>query len=433
MKIIGLKSENVKRLRAVEITPDGSTVIIGGQNGQGKSSVLDSIAYALGGEKLIPAEPLRRGEQSGRAEVRLDGDPAKGIPPLVVERRFSASGATSLSIKAADGSMKISSPQSLLNSLCGKIAFDPLEFSRMKPADQAATLKKLVGLDFAKLDADRKKLYDERTEVNREVKRLEGALASTPQHPDAPAEEVAAAELIGELKQRQELANRNNEERQKLRDLAAMIDAADREEAALMEEISRLQRKLAERQAASDALRLRHAEQFAVARSLTDPDVSTVEARIFDVDAVNAKVRANQARAKLASEIQAAKARSDDLTRKIDRIDSAKELQLQSAAWPVDGLGFDADGITFNGLPFEQASSAEQLRVSVAIGLALNPTLRVLLIRDGSLLDDRSLAMVAEMATAADGQVWIERVSDGTECSVVIEDGTVRQVAATAV
>jgi hypothetical protein len=106
-------------------------------------------------------------------------------------------------------------------------------------------------------------------------------------------------------------------------------------------------------------------------------------------------------------------------------VDAGKTEKLAAAKFPVDGLSFDETGVTFGGLPFEQASSAEQLRISVAIGIALNPKLKVLLIRDGSLLDADSLKLVAEMAADSDAQVWVERVDDTRKVGVVIEDGSV--------
>lgn len=433
MKITELRSENVKRLQAVQITPEGSVVVIGGKNGQGKSSILDSIAYALGGEKLIPSQPLRRGEQSGRIWIQLDGDKAKGVPPLVIERRFNASGTTSLSVKAAGGALKIGSPQTLLNSLYGRSAIDPVEFSRMKPADQVDTLKKLVGLDFAKLDGERKKHFDARTETNREAKRLEASLASTPRHDDAPEQEVSVAELMAELKKAREVNAVNEEKRQSVCDCMDSIDLTKSHIASLKADIVWFQKSLQEAEERLVAQEQALKDTRESAEAVKDVDIGSIETQIAQADAINAKVRANQFRAKTEAELAEAKAKADQLTHSIEKIDTAKELQMSAATWPIDGLGFSSEGITFNGLPFDQASSAEQLKVSVAIGLVLNPTLRVLLIRDGSLLDADSLALVAQMAEEAGGQVWVERVSDGEECSVVIEDGQVRQVAATAV
>jgi hypothetical protein len=155
-------------------------------------------------------------------------------------------------------------------------------------------------------------------------------------------------------------------------------------------------------------------------------DPAPIRQRIADAEGTNAKARANAERARVAAELEEARARAGALTALIDALDADKAMQLAEAKFPVEGLAFDEGGVRLNGVPFSQASAAEQLRVSVAMGLAMNPRLRVLLIRDGSLLDDDSLALVAAMAAESDAQVWMERVGDGAECSVVIEDGAVR-------
>ncbi|MBN2133639.1 MAG: hypothetical protein JW741_29325, partial [Sedimentisphaerales bacterium] len=156
-------------------------------------------------------------------------------------------------------------------------------------------------------------------------------------------------------------------------------------------------------------------------------DTAATEAEIAAAGTVNVAVRNKKYQRRLANEHAALCKESAALSDSIDQIDADKAALLAEAEWPVPGLGFDEGGVTLNGLPFEQASSAEQLRVSVAMGLAVNPTLRILLIRDGSLLDADGLRMVAELAAERDGQVWIERVGEGAECSVVIEDGAIKQ------
>lgn len=167
MHIVQLTSENVKRIRAVTITPDGNIVIVGGDNGMGKTSILDSIAMALGGGKLIPAQPLRKGQKHGRVEVDL-GD-------LIVERRFTSKG-SSLTVLPKDGGEPFKSPQGVLDKLVGKLSFDPLEFVTMKPDAQLKTLKDLAGLDLSDLDEKRQQLYETRTVVNADVKSLEGQI-----------------------------------------------------------------------------------------------------------------------------------------------------------------------------------------------------------------------------------------------------------------
>ena len=160
--------------------------------------------------------------------------------------------------------------------------------------------------------------------------------------------------------------------------------------------------------------------------SLIDVDLAPFKTKAAEVEATNAKVRQNRDRASVVSIFKAKNQAADELTKKLEDIDAEKRKATNEAKWPIAGLGFDtAGGVTLNGIPLEQASSAEQLRLSVAIGLALNPKLKVLLIRDGSLLDDEALKQVAHMAEQNDAQVWIERVGKDAATSVVIEDGMI--------
>ena len=156
MKIIKLKAENVKRLEAVTITPDGNLVVIGGRNAQGKTSVLDSITYALAGALSHPDRPIRDGEDKAKIVCELDD--------LIVTRTFTPKGG-SLIVSNKEGA-KYASPQAMLDELTGKLTFDPLAFSRMPPKEQVNTLKSLVGLDFSELDAKRQALYDERRKTS---------------------------------------------------------------------------------------------------------------------------------------------------------------------------------------------------------------------------------------------------------------------------
>jgi len=386
MKIVRLAAQNVKRLCAVEIKPDGSLVVIGGKNGAGKSSVLDSIEYVLAGTKSIPAKPIRSGAKSGQIVLELDGD-----PPMIVTRKLTASGG-SLEIKTADG-FTAPSPQKILDALCGRVAFDPLAFTRLRPKDQADALRGLVGLDFAELDAERNRLYDERTAVNREAKVVAAKLNPGSVPAGTPDEEVSGTALLGRLK----VAQEQN---------AAIVLAH--------QTVEQAEKHLAQAKAAL----------LAVGTELTD--TTAIEQEIESAETINAAVRNKKEQRRLADEHATLCGEAAGLTESIDEIDADKAALLAEAEWPVPGLGFDEGGVTLNGLPFEQASSAEQLRVSVAMGLAVNPTLRVLLIRDGSLLDEEGLRTVAELAAERDGQVWLERVGEGAECSVIIEDGAIK-------
>jgi len=421
MKIIQLNAENVKRLRAVEIKPgDNGLVIVAGRNGQGKTSVLDSIEYALAGKRSLPEKPVRSGEDKATITVALDGH-----PPLTVRRTITESGGGQLTITAGDG-LRAASPQTLLDKLCGSIAFDPLEFIRMEPRKQVEVLRALVGLDFSELDAQAAELFSERTEVHRQAKAVKARLDASPAVDGAPAAEIAVAELLDELKRRQAANRANDAQRDELKSMASAIDETDQEIVELEHRIAELQVRLEGKRELAEAMRLSHAAQSQKVRQLADADCGEIERWIADSERLNAQVRAAAARKHLADEHAALCARANVLTERLADVASDKAALLAAAQWPVPGLGFDSGGVTLNGLPLGQASSAEQLRVSVAMGLAAHPELRVLLVRDGSLLDADSLAKLAEIAAEHDAQVWVERVGEGDPCAVVIEDGTVR-------
>uniref|UniRef100_A0A6H1ZFW2 Putative ATPase domain containing protein n=1 Tax=viral metagenome TaxID=1070528 RepID=A0A6H1ZFW2_9ZZZZ len=402
MKIISLEVQNVKRIKAVRIEPDGNLIIIGGDNGQGKTSVLDSITYALAGKSAQPSKPVRDGEEKATTEIDL-GD-------FVVKRTITASGGGTLTVTAANGA-RFASPQSMLDKLVGKLSFDPLEFSRMRPAEQAKVLRDLVGLDLSGLDTERQQAYDARTEVNRDVKRLRSQFESMPEG-DPTAEGVSVSALADEL----EAVRERNRERIAINE-AILATERDREE--VLAKIEELKERAA--LMANEIKALDVEAQKAGNKEPTEEIVS----KIKGAEEINRAVDAAFERKKVLHELKKSDVRSEELTERIEEIDAKKESAIAAASFPVSGLGVSDDGVTYNGIPFEQASSAEQLRVSVAIGLALNPDLKVLLVRDGSLLDSTNLGMVRKMAEDADAQVWIERVGKTGEVSVVIEDGEV--------
>jgi DNA repair exonuclease SbcCD ATPase subunit len=421
LKIVSLQAQNFKRLRAVQITPDpdGNLVMITGRNGQGKSSVLDSITAALCGGKALPEQPIRKGEAKSHIVVDM-GD-------LVVERTITQKGGE---LKVRNGAgMQYPSPQSLLDGLLGKLAFDPLAFMRVSAKEQVNQLLQVVDLGFdpAELEGQRKALYDERTLAGREVKRLEGALQSAPQ-PDLPADaaEVSVAALTTEYNQRA-AENRQREEALRQADLLAAkqeLKANDTE--AIKAEIAKLQKMLAEAEHDATTIAIAAQQAQSAAEAMPAHDLSEITAQISGAEQHNAMVRqAHDYAAKLA-ELRQAVGAQDKLNLQIDALDARKAQALAGASMPVPGLGFTADGLTLNDIPLQQASASEQLRVSVAIAMALNPTLRVLTIRDGSLLDSESLKIIADMARQRDGyQVWIEQVDETGEVGIVIEDGMV--------
>lgn len=429
-KIVSLEVENVKRISALQVQPDGKPlVVIGGKNGAGKSSVLDSIVYALGGKTKMPAKPVRSGEDEAEIVVELDGS-----PPLIVTRRIKADGKTTVEVKQKfeDGvESRVSSPQALLDSLVGRISFDPLEFVRLKPKDQVEMLKDVVGVSTDDLEAEEKQVFDERADINRELKRVQGQLDGFPDHGDVEEVDVQAlVAKLGKIAEHNDGVNALLRQAESLDNVVKMREA-DRDKA--RDDVERLKQALAVAQAHRDSCEevLAHDKENAIdakgrAEAKAFIDDSDVKRQISEAHSVNQKFRDNQQRAAAQKTVDSLKAKSDALTAKIEQVRADKLKRMQSAKWPVAGLGFGDDGVTMEGLPFEQCSSAEQLRISTAVGLSANPKLNVLMIRDGSLLDEDSLKQVSDIAESAGAQVWIERVGEGAECSVVIEDGAVK-------
>ena len=422
-KILQLTAENVKRLSVVEITPKGNVVVIGGKNGAGKSSVLDSIEYALAGDPKAKM-PVRRGEEKARVVVAIDD--------LVVRRTFTATGGTTLVVTNKDG-VKQLSPQTILDKLVGHLTFDPLTFSREKPQQQADTLRRIVGLDTTKDDQEREKLYDERTDVSREAKQLQARFTAMAEHKDAPQAEQSAAAIL-ELQRKAAETNRLNElKRGDARAAKAAVENERGRIKAIEDKILELERQLG---VAKESLKAAHSvakkaedEYNAtrdVAAKLVDEDLSPFATQLQSVETANRKFRENKSRAEVVEQFKAKSAQAEKLTEKIDALDSKKRRATMDAKYPIAGLSFSDTGyVLFNGIPFEQTSGADQLKVSVAIGLALNPKLKILLIRDGSLLDEDSMVALRDMAEKAEAQIWLEVVSPNDPTAVIIEDGHV--------
>ncbi len=417
MKILKLQAENVKRLSAVEITPDGQVVIIGGANEAGKSSALDSIEYLFGGAKTLPAVPVRSGAKMATIQASLTDDPACRHTALVVQRTIKADGKTQLTVTSKG--RKLASPQAVLEELFTQTAFDPVAFIRESPKRQGEILRQIVGLDFSELDAKRKVLYEDRTLKNRDVLRLKGERDAITHHSGVPTLEVSTGDLTEKLNQ--QVANKAAKAQAE-----AAVNAAHREADAANIEIARLQEALRVAEGRHRQCRDALAATVARANLALDDDMDATAKLIAAAEETNRQIHSNVHREELTQAWTVATEESEKLTREIEEIDRQKQDVLSAAEWPVEGLGFNDDGVTFKELPFTQASQAEQIPVSMAMSVAANPTLRVVLIRDGSLLDDAHLTQVIELAEEMDLQVWMERVGDGEECSVVIEDGAVR-------
>ncbi len=417
MKIIEFKAENVKRLKAVEIVPEGNTVIISGRNGQGKTSVLDAIWLALGGGSAAKDSQTTRPVRDGEAKATVGLD----LGEIRITRSWTSAGGMTLKVEGQHGEV-FKSPQALLDGLVGKLSFDPLAFSRMSAADQRKTLIGLVDLGFDPdaLDAERKKIYDERTEINRELKQLE---ARVPQakgiiSDDLPREELSLGDLIAEAQAANAKIAENNKLRQKLKD--------ERESAAAMKQQYEDAKKALEELGQTLIVKIEKGKELAaLVEGLVDPSIEEINTKITDIEMINDRIRQSNSSRELQTKLDSVRADSDAKTSEIEALDEKKAKALREAEFPIAGLGFDEEGVLFGGVPFAQCSAAERMKASLAIAAALNPKIRVIRVNDGSLLDSESMAEVERMAAERDMQVWIERVDESGKVGIVIEDGEV--------
>ncbi len=424
MKITGFKASNFKRIEVAEITPAGNMVKISGKNRAGKTSILDAIYCTLTGKASVPDEPLRRGAKRGASQVMI-GD------KYIAERTFSKKSGTQLKLTTAEG-VKVSKPQQILDDLVGNLSFDPLAFQRMTSRQQADTLRELTGVDTTILDREYDRTFAERTPVNSRAKSLTARLAAVPV-PDAAPAEVSVSALAEELEAAGELNRENGASRELLEE---MREQAHADSAALDAAKAKIEAFELKRDEAADRLAQIEADiegQTSIVEGLEDIDTAPIRERMATAEESNAEHRrateAHAERDRLQAELTEASDEAEAMTERLDALREQRIEMIAAADMPLDGLSFSDDGeVSYNGLPLDQASSAEQLMVSLAMGGALNPELRVLFVRDGSLLDSESMGIVETWAEGEDYQVWCELVDETGDIGIVIEDGQVAKV-----
>ena len=428
LRVVKLIAENVKGLKAVEITPDEYFQVISGKNGHGKSSVLDAIWYALGGADALKGtdKPIRNGED--HASVMLD------LGDMVVTRKWKGTN-TALSVSTKDGA-RYSSPQTMLDSLVGRLSFDPFSFTNMKDSEQKKTLMEMVDLaiDPDELDRRRKEIFDQRTMTNRETEQLKGQLSGLNAPIEGlPTEEISVIEVIEKMETANKVVASNVKTRESYATVVADYRNAKHDVGSIQKEIADLEKSILEKRAELAELEItvsnlteRESELKAQVDTLEDPDFDTLKEEMDSFEKTNQQIRDAASYRLLVKSIDDKKKESDTLTQQIAAVDKEKQDALAAATFPIDGLGFDESGVTFNDIPFQQCSKGERLKVSMAMAMAMNPKLRVIRILDGGLLDEDNLKLIEEMANENDYQVWVEMVDASGKVGIYIENGEVK-------
>ena len=402
-KIVSLQAENVKRLKAIHIEPNGNVVVLSGKNEQGKSSALDAIWMAVGGAKAIPQRAVRKGTKRAIVVLELDGD-----SKLTVQRTVEKDGKTELRVVDGDG-VKLKSPQKILDQLVGKITFDPLEFTRMRPADRITSLQDVAGVDLSKVDGKIAALLDSRRDVGRDLKQAQAAIEEMTTHEDAPKEAPSVGKLMEDLNVAHALRSQIDDHTRRIRELQEMRERVTEQLVDIDDEVTEKMKALEN-------------DKKSV---VGDATVEALEEQIANAEKESLKFRENQQHETATAHAADLDAEWDDQSEQIEELREKRKKMMSDAKWPIEGMGFVDGDIAVHEIPFSDCSSAQRLKVSLLMAIKTNPDLRVCFIRDGSLLDEDSLKAITAIANEHDFQVWIERVAADVESAVVLEDGEI--------
>ena len=409
IKINKLEIENVKRVKAVKIEPTANGLtIVGGKNNQGKTSVLDAICWALGGERYRPSEPQREGSV---------------IPPylhvvlsngLVVERKGKNSDLKVIDPKGRKGG------QQLLNEFVEQLALDLPKFIQASNKEKAQTLLQIIGVGdkLFELEQQEKEIYNQRHAIGQIADQKKKFAAEQPYYPDAPKELISASDLI---KQQQEILARNGENQRKRENLRTLEFNYNE----VQKQIADLEKRLISLKAQRDQLDADIAIARKTVEQLHDESTAELEANIANIEEINRKVRANMDKDKAEMDAQEYINQYNALTVKLEEVRQAKIDLLNGADLPLPGLSVVDGELTYQGHKWDNMSGSDQLKVAVAIVRKLNP-------KCGFVLMDKLEQM--DLDTLTEFGTWLEqeglqaiatRVSTGPECEIIIEDGYV--------
>jgi len=426
-KIHYFYSENIQRIKVVEIKNPGDEVILEGENEQGKSSVMNSIMIALVGKKAMPEMPIRKGQKKARIKVDI-GD-------YFVERTITEKGDT-LKLTAKETGHSVPAPQQKLNEIIGSLSFDPTQFANLSKEKQAPVIKELVGLDFKEDDDKYKTLYDKRTEINRDIKNTEAKLN---------AEEYRDLQNTIESRSIMEIQaniDKVNEHNRKYEDLIAEEDRCHIELettktslATYLSEISELQKSLKLKEEFVEKAKQKKealSEKIEGLKRMQDGQ-GTKDAEPYKKEMAaaseNAKVKGRlEMKNKLDAELNELNESLNKTEEDLMTVVTAKKEKLEHAKMPIDGLTIENDIVLFNGIAFVDSSGSERIKVSMAIAMAQNPELKTIFIRDANLLGDKAMKTLTDIAKEKEYQLWIEKIASkpsGKSNAVYIEDGGV--------
>ncbi len=417
VKITALEAENVKRIKAVALTPSPTGLtLVGGNNNQGKTSVLDALAWALGGDRFRPDAAQRDG---AIAPAHLKVTLSNGV---VVER------------KGKNASLTVTDPtgrrsgQQLLNAFVEPLALDLPRFMDASDKEKADILLRIIGIgaELHTRDLEIKGLYDKRTFTGQLAAQKKHFAEEMISYPEAPDEPVSASELI---RQQQDILARNGENQR----LRAQYAELEQQVQQCVDELKRTRERIATLQQLADELDAKHTKLFnqretarKTVSQLQDESTAELEASIRDIEETNRKVRANLEKSRAEDEAAQYASEYDLLTESIQQKRADRMALLNGADLPLPGLSVEDGVLTYKGKHWRDMSGSDQLRVAAAIVRRLNPDCGFVLLDKLEQMDMTTLQEFSAWLEAEGLQAIATRVSTGSECQIIIEDGMVK-------
>ncbi len=425
VKIASLQMENVKRVEAVEVELSESGVeVIGGRNNQGKTSILDGICWALGGDRFRPSSPDNE-NTGGNANVRVE------LSNGLVAQRKGKRGA--LWVTDPDGKK---AGQQILNDIIEMFALNLPRFLRSDDKKKAQTLLQIIGVEeeLQKIEEEEKRLYDERKNVGRDLEKAEGHYEELPFYDDAPDTLKTTSELVQRRKEAQDHNASYDRLQEKFEACKQDIESEKKEQtrcedriAELKKEIERLEGEVSQHKSTIQEKERQKSELAEQIENFEYADTTEIDQELEDIEAINDKVRANQQKAEAKRKAEKLREEYEEYTRSVNQQRERKMELLQGADMPLPALTVEGYELYYQGKAWDCMSSSDQLKVATSIVQKLNPKCGFILLDQLEKLDVETLREFSEWAKERDLQIIGTRVSTGDECSVVLEEGHIKE------